>query len=203
MIHELSLLAGKSEVERQRELTERSIHWLSILVLGLGGLLSILAEPVITLAGGRGHAAVIDVSFAVMLAGFAVEMIATPATNLLVAEADPRVIAGIGFLSLVGAAIYWASPLGEGVLGVAQGLAVSYLIKGVANAGYARGVFGTRVFARPASKTVMIAGGAFLARASLQHEADPWICAMAFLGLTAVLFQADLRAMLRAARPPV
>jgi hypothetical protein len=55
----------------------------------------------------------------------------------------------------------------------------------------------------PASKTALIAAAAVLTVASLTHRVDPWLAALVFLGLTTALFRADLRAMLRAARPPV
>lgn len=194
LVHELSTLGGANAREAQLRLTNKSLHWLTVVTLAGGTGAAILAVPILALVGDV-HTPVVAQAFALIALAFMAEMVVTPASNLLAAEASPVVAAAIGAASLVGAFAWWLSPLGAGVLGVIGGLAVSHLIKAVAVGIYASWRFGVALFARPLAKLVAAAAAAVGVAGSLGGDVDPLLAFFAFEALLVSLFFADLKAL--------
>jgi len=197
LVHELSALGGEDAQERQRVLTDKGLHWLTLLSLAAGFGMAILAGPILRLAGGVTTPVVVQ-AFAIVSIAFMSEMMLTPATNLLIAEAPPSVLTSIGLFSLLSAFVWWWSPLGDGVLGVIEGLALSYAIKALGIGAYARFKFGVRLFEQPIRKTLAVGLGAAAIVLSQRGELDPFLAAVAFEFTLLTLFFAELAKMKRA-----
>jgi O-antigen/teichoic acid export membrane protein len=199
LVHELSLLAGQNERARQVELTNRALDWLTVVTFAAGFGAAILAGPILAIVGNV-KTPVIVLSFVVITIAFMAEMIVTPAGNLLVTEARPRVQAIIGGGSLLLAFLWWYSPWCEGVLGVVAGLAVSHLSKAVAISWYARSAYGVSILVRPAAKLAALALGGAALYAVLGLGQNPYAAALLFELAMLPLFAPELRAMLAAVR---
>lgn len=196
LVHELSQL-GSDNAERQRALTSKATHWLMILTFAAGCGASIVARPVLAFVGGV-EAPVAAVAFALIASTFMIEMMMTPATNLLIAEAPPSVLTWIGVASLLAAFGWWMTPWSQtSALGVLAGLAISYAIKGVAIGVYAKVKLGVTIFLRPGAKLAAALAGAALVVASLEGHLPPFGALLIFVAVVFALFHrevADVRA---------
>ena len=179
LVHELASLGGEADRDRQQRLTEKGVHWLTqgSLVAGFG--MAILAEPILSLAGGV-ESKVVILSFALVSLTFMTEMMLTPANNLLVAEAPPAVMTQAGVYSLIAAVAWWWSPLGEGVLGVMAGLGLSFVIKAVVVAVEVKRRFGIRLFQAAARKLLILAAGSASLGVVFLLGWSPWGVAVLF-----------------------
>ena len=198
LVHELSALGGGADRDAQRRLTDKALHWLSAFTFSAGTGAAILAGPILAVVGDV-HTVVVTQAFALLAFAFMTEMIMTPATNLLVAEAPPAVLTTVGVASLAVAVGWWATPWAGGVLGVVFGLALSYAFKAAAIALYARRRFGLTVMARPAAKGVALAAGAAAVYATFALGANPWAVFGAFEVTMAALFYPEVQQIVRAA----
>lgn len=192
LIHELSQLGGKQDAERQRAVTERALHWLTIFTLGVGGGATLLARPILAIAGDV-HTPSVVVAFVIIALAFSTEMVLAPATNLITAEANPAVLTIIGAISLAAAVVWWLSPLGTSMLGVVEGLALSYVVKAGAFGWYARTRFRLRLAHKPFFKMLVLGAGAALTFLVLRGSLAPWLGFLLFEALIVFLFYRDLR----------
>lgn len=204
LVHELASLGGGAQVDRQRRLTEKGLHWLSVFSLAAGFGLAIVARPLLSLVGNV-NSEVVVTSFAFLTLGFMLEMLMAPVMNFLVAEAPPSVMTVCGLTSLLIAGVWWLTPWGRGVLGVMIGLALSFVVKALIAAYYARSRFGLQLLQSPLEKLAVTGlGGAALWL--VQTEQLPaWGGLVVFELLTAVLFRRALedigRSLLRRPKP--
>ncbi|MCA9552452.1 MAG: hypothetical protein KC933_20625 [Myxococcales bacterium] len=198
LVHELSSLGGSANLDAQRGLTEKALHWLSAFTFAIGAGAAILAAPILAIVGDV-HTEVVAQAFALLAFAFMTEMVMTPATNLLVAEAPPAVLTTVGVLSLALALGWWATPWAGGVLGVIFGLALSYAFKAVAIAVYAKRRFGLVFFQRPLAKLAALAAGAAAVWGAFTQGLNPWLVFVAFEALMGVLFFPEARALVEAA----
>lgn len=192
LVHELSSLGGEAAKERQHHLTEKSIHWLTVLSLAAGFGMAILAEPVLKLAGGVATPVVVQ-AFALVALTFMTEMMLTPANNLLVAEAPPAVMTQAGVYSLVAAVVWWWSPMGQGVLGVMAGLGLSFLVKAMVVAFEVRRRFQVRLFLAPGRKLLILAAGSGGLALTMTGLITPWIPAAVFGALVLIVFRPEAK----------
>lgn len=204
LVHELASLGGGAQVERQRQLTEKGLHWLSVFSLAAGFGLAILARPLLSLVGNVNSEVVVS-SFALLTLSFMLEMLMAPVMNFLVAEAPPSVMTVCGIVSLAVAGVWWLTPWGRGVMGVMIGLALSFVVKAVIAAYYAQSRFGLRLLQSPLEKlTVTGLGGGVLWLVQTE-QLPPWVGVVIFEFLTAVLFRRALedigRSLLRRPKP--
>ncbi|MCK6547489.1 hypothetical protein L6R52_16695 [Myxococcota bacterium] len=195
LIHELAALAGSQARDRQKALTERAIDWLTLWMTAAGGAAALLAGPILAL-GGNVTTPFVVTSFAILAAAFTLELVITPANNLLVSEAPPWVLSSIGAGSLAIACAYWYSPLSVGVEGVVAGLAGAHVIRGLAVAAYARVVYGITVFAHPLRKLTLLAIATALTWAVHNGGLNAFVGALVFEGLLVLLFGRELKLML-------
>lgn len=199
LVHELSALGGGEDRERQRALTEQALHWLTLFTFGVGATMALLAGPILAVVGDV-HTPVVAQIFAVLTIAFVAEMALTPATNLLIAEAPPVVLTAIGAGSLVVAFAVWAMPVGESPLGIAAGLAASYLVKAAGIGAYARVVFGVRLFRAPVAKLAVVGLGVGLGVLVGRGQLSPWLATLAVEGALIALFWRDVQDILQALR---
>jgi O-antigen/teichoic acid export membrane protein len=195
----LSELAGKTDPAEQRALTERALHFMWIVVFSIGCGAAILA-PVILRAGAV-FSHEMAIAFAVIAFMFMSEMLQSPATNLLFAEAHPRVLATIGFLSLAGALLWWYVPafalISPGLGGVVIGLGISHAIKAIGIGAYARLRFSVRAFSKPLTKAITTLAGMALAFASLYSAIHPLLAFVIFEAVMLAAFHRDVIDLLR------
>jgi O-antigen/teichoic acid export membrane protein len=198
LVHELSALGGTADLGAQRKLTEKALHWLSAFTFSAGTGAAILAAPILAIVGDV-HTEVVAQAFALLAFAFMTEMVMTPATNLLVAEAPPSVLTTVGVASLLVALAWWATPWADGVLGVIAGLALSYALKAVAIGVYAKRRFGLVFFQRPGAKLAAAVTGAAAIYATLGRGLNPWAVFAGFEVLMLLLFLPEVREIVGAA----
>ncbi|MBK6689675.1 MAG: hypothetical protein IPG45_34740 [Deltaproteobacteria bacterium] len=196
LVHELASLGGGAQIDRQRLLTEKGLHWLSVFSLAAGFGLAIVARPLLSIIGNVSSDVVV-LSFSFLTLGFMLEMLMAPVMNFLVAEAPPSVMTVCGLASLSVAGVWWLTPWGRGVLGVMIGLAASFVVKALIAAYYARSRFGLHLLENPIEKvTVSLLGGGFMWM--VQTERVPaWAGFLVFELLTVILFRRALRDIFR------
>lgn len=192
LIHELSSLGGKARRAVQVQITERALHWLTILTTALAGTAVILAGPLLRIVGAVEDPAVVA-AFSMVACAFAAEMIITPATNMIAAEAPPAVLATIGIASLVVALGWWSLPPSTSILGVTAGLTLSYGVKAAGLGLYARHAFGVRLVLRPTAKMVSFAAGAASIVAARGGYLPAWLAVGFFWACVGSLFHRELR----------
>lgn len=192
LVHELSQLGGKNDAGRQRTVTNRALHWLTIFTIALGGGAALLAGPILAIVGNV-HTPAVILSFVIIAFAFSAEMVLTPATNLIIAESNPVVLTLIGAGSLVAAVAWWLSPLGTGMLGVVEGLALSYLVKAIALGWHGRVRFGIHLFERLVFKALALGVGGVLLFAVFRGVVSPWLGFLLFEALVILLFVRDIR----------
>lgn len=191
LVHELARLGSGDNAQRQIQLAEKATHWLMIFTFAAGCGASIVAGPVLALVGGV-KAPVAAIAFAVIASAFMIEMMVTPLTNLLVAEAPPSVLTWFGLVSLIAAIAWWTLGPSTGAIGIVSGLAISYLVKGVGVAWYARTRLGVRVLEAPFKKAGALAAGAALTFGALDGRLNPFLALAAFTLLIAGLFVREI-----------
>lgn len=196
LLHELSALAGKHDRDRQLALTAQAAEWIGIIVFAAGCSMAILAEPLLAATGV--HTPEMAGVLAVLAVGFMVEMMATPATSLVISDAPPSFLLWSSVAGLAAAIAFWVSPWGVGALGTAWGLSLSYVVKGAAVAGYARLRFGLRLLPMPVAQASALALGAGLTWAARTHAVNPWIALALFAATLIGIFWSSLRALTRA-----
>lgn len=197
LVHEFSELSGKKDRARQIALTERALHWLTIFTYGVACSVALLAAPILELVANIQNQ-LIARAFGVVAFAFMTEMIVTPATNLLTAEAPPWVLTLIGAASLVLAVALWAVLPGGALMVVVAGLALSYGVKAIGIALYARLRFGVRLFAKPLQKAIALLVGTGLVALTHTAQINPWL-AFALFGVTMVgLFFKDILEVIQA-----
>jgi O-antigen/teichoic acid export membrane protein len=199
LVHELSVLGGRSDRDRQRELTSTSLHWLSILIFALAGGAAILSRPILNL-GGNVRTEEIATVFTLLAFTFALDVSQTPSSNLVAAEGHPGILALFGAAPLpVALLVWWISPA-SGVLGVAYGLAAAQAFRFIALSGWVRVRYGVELFRAPIRKAAMLAGGALLLWSVERELMNAYLAAMVFEAGMAALFRPELLAILRSAR---
>ncbi|MBI4818145.1 MAG: hypothetical protein HY791_17920 [Deltaproteobacteria bacterium] len=198
LIHELASMSGKNERERARTLTELSLHRLFIIVLSVSAGAAILAGPLLSLAGAE--LSTTKLAFALLAFAFGSEMAQSPAANLLISDAHPRVLALLGSSSLVAACLWWwidpvIPGLDDPMLRVVLGLCASHAVKTIAIGGLVAIQFRVRSFTAPLRKSaalVLSLGAVTAAQTELLH---PFIVAAIYTISMLALFRADFRAL--------
>lgn len=202
LVHELASLGGEADRARQQHLTEKSIHWLTQLSLVAGFGMAILAGPILFIAGGV-ESKMVVLSFALVSLTFMTEMMLTPANNLLVAEAPPAVMTQAGVYSLLAAIGWWWSPLGQGVLGVMAGLALSFVVKALVVGFEVKRRFGIRLFQAAGRKLLILGAGSAGLVAVFVFGFAPWVPAASFFVVAGAACLPEVKeawALLRSAR---
>jgi O-antigen/teichoic acid export membrane protein len=192
LVHELSALGGRNDALEQRRLASSALHWLTVLTFAMGCGTAIAAEPLLFFAGEVRSAVVVH-AFAIVALAFMLEMIVTPAANLMIASSHPGVFTLTSAISLVAAVAWWYGPYGSGPMGVMAGLAVSHAARAVGIAAYAKVRLGLTLFEQPVRKVLAVAaGGAFLWW-SLRGDLHPWVAFLGFELTMLILFFDTLR----------
>jgi O-antigen/teichoic acid export membrane protein len=196
LVHELSMLGGRDDRGEQVKLTNTAMEWLMLITLAGGFGTAIPARPILAVANVQTPE--IALAFVIISFAFCMEMVMTPATNLLISESDPRVFTWIGAGSLVAALLFWYSPFCTGTLGIAIGLAISFAVKGIAIGWYAQSRHGVTVLPAPFRTGAALLSG--FATVILVHRGllNAWIALIMFEALLIGLFFTTLRSMLEA-----
>ncbi len=197
LTHELSKLGGGSKIDDQRNLAQLGLHWLMVLTVSLAVVVALLSPMILKAVGGVENAEVVTV-FVVVLFAFGAEMMVSPCTNLIAAEAPPTALAYPGVLSLAAAAAVWSTPWAHDLLGICAGLAASYAVKAIWIAAYAKSRFGVQLLVRPLAKLALVT--AAIGAGWIAHNTSlplPAIAAL-FSLVSVALFQQELRAVLGA-----
>jgi O-antigen/teichoic acid export membrane protein len=192
LVHELSALAGKNEEARQKRLTETALHWMTVFTFAIGCGVAILAAPILAIVGDV-HSTVVAHAFALIALAFMLEMIVTPAANLMIASAHPGVFAVNGAVSLAIAYAWWYSPWGDGAMGVSIGLALSHAVRAMGIAAYAKLRFGLELLRQPVKKILGCAIGLGLLGLTVSQRIEPWLAFVVFEAAMAVAFADTVR----------
>jgi O-antigen/teichoic acid export membrane protein len=200
LVHELSVLGGRADRERQRELTSTSLHWLTILILAVAGGAAILSRQILEIAGNVRTAEIATV-FTVLAFTFALELSQTPSSNLLAAEAHPVTLAFFGASPLPIAVLVWMIVPTKSALGVAYGLAAAQVYRFVALSAWARLRYGVELFRAPFRKITALALGAAVLWSIASGLLNAYVGAVVFELGVLVVFKAEIITMIRSARP--
>ncbi len=192
LVHELSALAGRQAADEQRRLTDTAFHWMTVFTFAVGCGAAIMAGPILAIVGNV-HAPVVAEAFALVALAFMAEMIATPASNLMIASAHPAVFAITGPASLLIAFGWWYAPWASGVMGVMIGLALSHLVRAVGITGYAKIRFGLTLLRQPLRKLAAGVVGLGLLGLTMQDRVDPWLAFGVFELMMLILFAGTVR----------
>jgi O-antigen/teichoic acid export membrane protein len=199
LVHELSVLGGRADRDRQRELTSTSLHWLTILIFAIAGGAAILAHQILDIGGNVRTQEIVTV-FTILAFTFALELSQTPSSNLVAAEAHPATLAFFGASPLPIAVLVWLILPVQGALGVAYGLAAAQVFRFMAFSIWARARYRVELFRAPLRKLAALSMGAAILWSTETGLLNAFVGAVLFELGVLVAFRAEIMTMIKSAR---